>query len=90
MKLNVFFLTLLLCAPVLFCEDGMQKSPQGEDLVCHEIKIIAGDKSKATEFLVDGTSPKKGFAPMLGVLKCENSTSICYTLNGGAFTCHKK
>jgi hypothetical protein len=87
--LILFFTTLTFS---IFAKDEKPKETNGNDLVCRQIKIIAGDDSKIVKLMESLTSGSgdDGLLSGAAIVRCENSTSICYSSSGSTFTCHKK
>ncbi|TGL97943.1 hypothetical protein [Leptospira jelokensis] len=83
---------LLIITSAVFSKDEKPKEASGNDLVCKQIRIVAGDDSQIVKMLSDltNTQAEGGMIAMTGVIRCENSTSICYAASGSAFSCHKK
>ncbi|CAE14716.1 unnamed protein product [Leptospira phage LE1] len=92
MKNLLFLLLFLTITSSIFSKDEKTKETLGNDLVCKQIRIIAGDDSPMVKMLSELTNPKSegGMLAMGGVVRCENSTSICYGASGSALSCHKK
>ncbi|WP_108978481.1 hypothetical protein [Leptospira ryugenii] len=92
MKKFVLLFFLLTITSSIFSKDAKIKEISGNDLVCKQIRIIAGDNSPAVKLIESFTDNQEegGFASALGaVIRCENATSICYAISS-TMTCHKK
>lgn len=92
MKNFLFILFFFVIVDSIFSKDEKPKESTGNDLVCKQIRIIAGDNSPIVKMLSELSNPKSE-GEMLsigGVIRCENSSSICYAASGSAFSCHKK
>lgn len=92
MKNFLFILFSLTITFPIFSKDEKPNEATGHDLVCKQIRIIAGDDSPIVKMLSELTNPKSegGMLAIGGIVRCENSTSICYGTSGSALSCHKK
>lgn len=92
MKNFLFILFFLSVTSSIFSKDEKPNETAGYDLVCKQIRIIAGDDSPIVKMLSELTNPKSegGMLAIGGIVRCENSTSICYGTSGSALSCHKK
>lgn len=92
MKNFLYVILFFVIVDSIFSKDEKPKETSSNDLVCKQIRIIAGDDSPVVKMLSDLTNPQAegGMLAMGGVVRCENSTSICYGASGSALSCHKK
>lgn len=92
MKNLLFILFFFVIVDSIFSKDEKPKEIIGDDLVCKQIRIIAGDNSPIVKMVSELSNPKSegGMLAMSGFIRCENSTSICYGASGSALSCHKK
>lgn len=88
MKNILLIYCFLAITTSIFGKDTKLKNPTRNDLVCKKIKVIAGDNSPMVKLLEEMTN-HEGESAVGSLIRCENSTSICYVISN-AMTCHKK
>lgn len=92
MKNFLYVILFFVIVDSIFSTDEKPTETTGHNLLCKQIRIIAGDDSPVVKMLSELSNPQAegGMLAMSGVIRCENSTSICYAASGSTFSCHKK